>query len=666
MTQMPTNCCNDKGSDITQKLLAAMDGILGNADKLEKFINGTQEETVDLGGIDTDTLRRFKFKIDGILDGAIARAEARMQLLVQAARAEADRVTLLIDYGAITSGEYNNRYAWVNESTIYTDGILQLPGHYLPGRDTLLLHFDGVVCTPKKPGVEASGDYQYEEIGNLDELSNQVKLTFTAPAGSVFDMWSVSLAAEQLAQAQAAANAALDSATAAAGSEAAAGAFATGAAQSAVSAGNSADTASSAAGIASGAASSASSDAASASASKDAAAASEEAAAIAVTQAQDFAGNSADSAADAASSASGAAGLADAASESAASAAASESAAGESATAADESAQAAQASAEIAGTAASGTKDRGTVVNALTSQGTGYGITGLTVADGGAGYEAGDALIIGDAESLVDAIFVVNAVDSGGAVTEISISKSGVWASSDIGADLTISGGHGTGFDPSFIVGQVAFTTLNDILHPIINDTAYVVQDEIHDNATYLWKYADYNGDGTANWVPITSFASTIKQASTTQAGITRYSSPSQVLDNNNNDTAVTPSALAARSATEARTGLVELATSAEALAGTDTSRAITSATLKSVLASKRKDEVLSAVLAADAAWTTPAYIVSSKKLQIYLYGELAVLGTSTSNGFYKEVGGAGASSTSITIFDALPVGALLTAVVSA
>jgi hypothetical protein len=37
------------------------------------------------------------------------------------------------------------------------------------------------------------------------------------------------------------------------------------------------------------------------------------------------------------------------------------------------------------------------------------------------------------------------------------------------------------------------------------------MRDEIHDGAVYLWKFADYNGDGIANWVPITTFGSGIK-----------------------------------------------------------------------------------------------------------------------------------------------------------
>jgi hypothetical protein len=375
-------------------------------------------------------------------------------------------------------------------------------------------------------------------------------------------------------------------------------------------------------------------------------------------------------------------------------AASSEANAAASGTAAAASAQSAQQSAEIAGTAASGTKDRGTVVNALTSQGTGYGITAIEIDDGGAGYEVGDALIMGDSESLVDAILVVNAVDGSGAITDISISKSGVWPSDSMGT-ITISGGHGTGFDPSFAAGEVAYTTLADILVPTLNDTAYVVRDEIHDNATYLWKYADYNGDGQSNWVPITAFAGTIKPASTTQVGITRYATAEEAVAGTDMSSAVTPTGLAActatdtrkgivelatsaeviagavdtmavtpaglnaRTATDARTGLVELATAAEAVAGTDTSRAVTPSGLKAALGVVRTPIILENDTGANTTVSVPEYAMGKNKLLVFAFGQLCDPGTSASNGFYEEV-----SSTSIRVFEPMPAGTKLTVLV--
>jgi hypothetical protein len=90
-------------------------------------------------------------------------------------------------------------------------------------------------------------------------------------------------------------------------------------------------------------------------------------------------------------------------------------------------------------------------------------------------------------------------------VKGISISKSGVWPSTNLG-DTSISGGHGTGFVPSFEVASTPYTTLDDVSIPTQNDTAYVLKDELHGGSMYMWKYADYNGDGVSNWVPIAPF----------------------------------------------------------------------------------------------------------------------------------------------------------------
>jgi hypothetical protein len=206
MSPIKSCCGGGEAGDITQNLVNAMEGVTANSQKLDKFINGTEEETVNLGGVDTDSLRRFKGKIDGVIDGAVSEAEGRMQDYVEAAKAEADRAALLIDAGSITSGEYNIRKAWITADDIAEGGILDLPGNYLPGRDVLYLSYEGVVCTPVKPLVASSGAYQYEEVGELDELSNQVKLNFAAPAGSHFDMWVVALTAEQYTRATAAAD----------------------------------------------------------------------------------------------------------------------------------------------------------------------------------------------------------------------------------------------------------------------------------------------------------------------------------------------------------------------------------------------------------------------------------------------------------------------------
>jgi hypothetical protein len=373
-----------------------------------------------------------------------------------------------------------------------------------------------------------------------------------------------------------------------------------------------------------------------AAASESAAATSEANAAVSEANAAVSAASAVEAAASTSASETNASQSAAAAASSAAAAATSAASSGNSALASANSSAAAANSAALASAVSSGTKDRGTVVNALISQGSGYGITAVTVSSGGSGYMAGDALIIGNMDSLVEAIIVVNAVDINGAITNITLSKTGVWPTSTLGEDLVISGGQGAGFIPDYTIGEVAYTTLADIPEPRLNDTAYVVQDEIHNSSTYLWKFADYNGDGIANWVPITTFASTIKPASTTQAGI------------------------------------VELATSNEAIIGTDDTRAVTPYTLSLFAASRaphieRSEITLESSITAGTTISTPTYTFDEDRpgayLHVYVDGVLMSGGRQTLNGinydnaFYRE----NTDMTSITILDSLPEGATLT-----
>jgi len=46
-------------------------------------------------------------------------------------------------------------------------------------------------------------------------------------------------------------------------------------------------------------------------------------------------------------------------------------------------------------------------------------------------------------------------------------------------------------------------STLNDITTPLSGDTCAVLSDEIHDNSKWIYGYADRNGDGIFNWVPL-------------------------------------------------------------------------------------------------------------------------------------------------------------------
>lgn len=111
------------------------------------------------------------------------------------AKADADRAARLVDPATLASSVFNVRKAQV---LAYGDTgqIVNLLGYYYPCRDVLYLSYNGTVCTPIKPGVEPTGDYQYEEVGNDPNVeSNQVKLHFATQAGDVLDMFVVASAA---------------------------------------------------------------------------------------------------------------------------------------------------------------------------------------------------------------------------------------------------------------------------------------------------------------------------------------------------------------------------------------------------------------------------------------------------------------------------------------
>jgi hypothetical protein len=73
------------------------------------------------------------------------------------------------------------------------------------------------------------------------------------------------------------------------------------------------------------------------------------------------------------------------------------------------------------------------------------------------------------------------------------------------------------------------------------------------------------------------------------------------------------------------------------------------------------QNTILTEALPANSVFTVPAYQVGSGMLKIFLYGLLCPAGTTVENGFYSEV-----DSTTIRIFDSLPVGATITAVLTA
>ncbi|MDR1367903.1 MAG: phage tail protein, partial [Candidatus Accumulibacter sp.] len=148
-----------------------------------------------------------------------------------------------------------------------------------------------------------------------------------------------------------------------------------------------------------------------------------------------------------------------------------------------------------------GNRNRGTVINAFTPQSNAYAIATVIIRNSGSGYEVGNALIV--PSDLLDAILIVTSVNAGGAITGISISKSGSFKNDIAGTGIAILGGQGTGATADLTTFTEEATTLNSIVDPVQNDTAIVLQDEIHGSIAYEWGYFDYNGDGIANWVPI-------------------------------------------------------------------------------------------------------------------------------------------------------------------
>ena len=203
---------------------------------------------------------------------------------------------------------------------------------------------------------------------------------------------------------------------------------------------------------------------------------------------------------------------------------------------AESNAEAAQAAAEQAATdahadalvvqsALNGVRARGVVINALTSQGSGYGLDSLTIDDGGTGYTAGDAIIVTSGDAKLDAVIVVTSVAAGGVIDGVTVTKKGVFkVDSPI---VSISGGTGADFTFYGTYVEEPYITLADIQNPIQNDSAYVLEDELHPDTRgngqpWMWIYADYNGDGISNWVPQVSLGSIVATATQTTEGIVR------------------------------------------------------------------------------------------------------------------------------------------------
>lgn len=136
-------------------------------------------------------------EVDARLDQMDEKIDDTLVIIDEAAtRAEKarDRAEIAADKVGINASLSNLRRTWQPTTAVNSGGTLTLPGSYYPGRDVLLLFFNGVACSPKHSG--SSTDYQYEEVGtDIDVLSNSIILHFPAAATDTFDMMVVSSAA---------------------------------------------------------------------------------------------------------------------------------------------------------------------------------------------------------------------------------------------------------------------------------------------------------------------------------------------------------------------------------------------------------------------------------------------------------------------------------------
>lgn len=137
-------------------------------------------------------------------------SETKSAVYAGQAKSDANRAAQLVDPTALASSVFNVRKAQTLNAGA-AGQMVDLLGYYYPTRDLLLLFYNGTVLTPLKPGVESTGDYSYEEVGDDPNVeSNKVRLYFATKEGDVLDMFVVASAAgrniEKIKQLAAAAN----------------------------------------------------------------------------------------------------------------------------------------------------------------------------------------------------------------------------------------------------------------------------------------------------------------------------------------------------------------------------------------------------------------------------------------------------------------------------
>lgn len=92
----------------------------------------------------------------------------------------------------LASYAFNVRRTKVAERNYASGETLTLPGEYYPRRDILFLAVGGTVWSPRKPGGEETGQFQYEELGDgPDTICSQVRIHTPIKKGALIDVWVV-------------------------------------------------------------------------------------------------------------------------------------------------------------------------------------------------------------------------------------------------------------------------------------------------------------------------------------------------------------------------------------------------------------------------------------------------------------------------------------------
>jgi hypothetical protein len=151
--------------------------------------------------------------------------------------------------------------------------------------------------------------------------------------------------------------------------------------------------------------------------------------------------------------------------------------------------------------------DRGMVLNAFSAQNYLSFPSGFcTIVSGGSGYALKDVIFVqvnDSSEQLLKCWVIVESIGAGGTITSATTSSLGAYTVTQTGPFDTTTTGHGTGARINFGPMIPVSSTLDSIPDPNEGDRATVLIDETNNDERWIWQYADMNGDGYSNWVPL-------------------------------------------------------------------------------------------------------------------------------------------------------------------